>query len=62
MNKWEQFLIVKIGSQKVGLMNPYDPYPSTANMCDMLWLYAKDHVARLTWDLRGWFWSHSLGE
>ena len=39
-----------------------DPYSSIAHTCDMLWLYAKDPVARLTWDTGGWFWSHSLGE
>ena len=39
-----------------------DPYPSIAHMCDMLWLYAKEPVAILIWDLGGWFWSHSLGE
>ena len=27
-----------------------DPSPSIAHMSDMLWLYAKDPVARLTWD------------
>ena len=39
-----------------------DPYPSIAHMCDIMWLYSKDPVARLTWDPRGWLWSHSLGE
>ena len=27
-----------------------DPYPSIAHMCDIMWLYAKDLVARLTWN------------
>ena len=35
-----------------------DPNPSIAHMCDMLWLYAKDPIARLIWDPGGWFWSH----
>ena len=39
-----------------------DNYPSIAHMYDMLWLYAKDPIARLIWDPRGWFWSHSFGE
>ena len=47
---------------KIGKKWMLDPYPSIAHMCDMLWLYAKDPVARLTWDPGGWFWSHSLGE
>ena len=47
---------------KIGKKWMLNPYPSIAHMCDMLWLYAKDPVARLTWDSGGWFWSHSLGE
>ena len=28
-----------------------DPSPSISHMCDMMWLYAKEPVARLLWDL-----------
>ena len=35
---------------KTGKKWMLDPYPSIAHMCDMLWLYPKNPVARLTWD------------
>ena len=31
------------------------PYPSVAHMCDIIWLYAKEPIARLLWDPGGWF-------
>ena len=43
--------VVKTGTK--WLLDPY--------MCDMMWLYAKKHVARLLWDPGGWFWSHLGG-
>ena len=27
-----------------------DPYPSISHTCDMMWLYAKEPIARLLWD------------
>ena len=47
---------------KTGKKWMLDTYPSIAHMCDIVWLYAKDPVERLTWDPRGWIWSQSLGE
>ena len=41
-------VVVKMG--KTWLV---DPYPSIAHMCDMMWLYAKEPVARLLWDREG---------
>ena len=32
-----------------------NPYPSIAHMCDIMWLQAKDPIARLTWDPGGGF-------
>ena len=47
---------------KMGKKWLLDPYPSIAHTCDMMWLYAKEPVARLIWDPGGWFWTYSLGE
>jgi hypothetical protein len=38
---------------KMGKKWLLDPYPSIAHMCDMMWLYAKELVARLLWDPGG---------
>ena len=47
---------------KMGKKWLLDPYPSIAHTCDMMWLYAKEPVARLMWDPGGWFSTYSLGE
>ena len=40
---------------KIGKKWLVDHYTSIAHMCDMMWLYAKEPVARLLWDPGGWF-------
>ena len=40
---------------KTGKKWMFDPYPSIAHMCDMLQLYSKDLIARLTQDSGVWF-------
>ena len=37
-----------------------DPQPSIAQLWDMLWLYARQQVSRLMWDLGGWFWTNPM--
>ena len=46
---------------KMGKKWMLDPYPSIDHTCGMIWLYAKEPVARLLWDPGGQFWSCSLG-
>ena len=40
---------------KMGKKWLLDPYPSISYMCDMMWLYTEEPVARLLWDPGGWF-------
>ena len=47
---------------KMGKKGMLHHSPSITHMCDRMWLYAKEPVARLLWDPKGWFWSYSLGE